>query len=104
MEYSRKSILQSFVRSYLQSVLTWSHNLASHEQIENKIAEQVKNNIYVDNLITGDSNGMEVYNTAEELFRQSTRMGYEQYRTLGIPAKDDADTEAMKVIGICWNC
>lgn len=72
MEYSRKSILQSFVRSYLQSVLTWSHNLASHEQIENKIAEQVKNNIYVDNLITGDSNGMEVYNTAEELFRQAS--------------------------------
>lgn len=75
------------------------------------VAEKLRNNIYVDNVITGaetTSEAIELYTKSKSMFADAS-MNLREWVTNSdlvneiIPKEDRADTETVKVLGHQWN-
>ncbi|XP_062582984.1 uncharacterized protein LOC134244753 [Saccostrea cucullata] len=87
---------------------TIDHHLSTYES---KTAENIRNNIYVDNVITGVDNIQEaeiLYREAKEIFssismnlRDWASNAKDFYET--IPDEDQSAREKLKILGLTWN-
>ena len=87
---------------------TIEHHLESYQT---HLAEQMKNDIYVDNLITGTSNESEavsLYTTSKKMFKEAA-MNLREWSTNSdlvrkvIPEEDKATTEDIGILGHLWS-
>ncbi|XP_060597241.1 uncharacterized protein LOC132751136 [Ruditapes philippinarum] len=78
---------------------------------ENPVAENLRNNIYVDNVITGAENtseAIQLYTNSKAMFADAS-MNLREWITNSdfvnkfIPKEDRADTKSVKVLGHHWN-
>lgn len=87
--------------------LTVHHHLSKHKS---EIAQKIKQNMYVDNCITGVNSvpeGIQFYKTAKQIFATAS-MNLREWATNStelrkeIDQKDQAETKSLKVLGLCW--
>ena len=87
---------------------TVEHHL---EEIESPIADQIKDDIYVDNIITGCDNedeGIELYQQGKSIFKEAS-MNLREWLTNSpevnnkIKPEDQVEDKVTKVLGIVWN-
>ena len=76
-----------------------------------KVAEQIRQDIYIDNVITGvnsDQEAVEFYNEAKEMFKDASMNLREwasniEHVTETIPESDRSSEQHMKVLGLVWD-